>query len=92
MVSFLKGKSNQSAGSDKAKQKKNLRLSKKHAWLLWGCQSLNIAVIAIEISNWMLAAITLCLLWQALLLIKVRADKVAKPENKKKTVSFSSIG
>ncbi|MBU2870509.1 DUF3488 and transglutaminase-like domain-containing protein [Colwellia sp. E2M01] len=45
-------------------------LNNKHAWLLWLCQCLNIGMIAVELSTWMLSVITLSLLWQAILLNK----------------------
>jgi len=52
-------------------------LSTKNAWLLWLCQCLNIAIIALELSSWMLAIISLSLAWQALLLHNSR-DNVDK--------------
>ena len=52
----------------KSKAKSNFDLSRKNAWLLWLCQCLNISVIALELSTWMLAIIALSLAWQALLL------------------------
>ncbi len=59
-----KGKNNLSQAASKA----TLTLSRKNAWLLWLCQCLNVAVIALELSTWMLAIISLSLAWQALLL------------------------
>ena len=50
-----------------SKAKSNFYLSRKNAWLLWLCQCLNISVIALELSTWMLAIIALSLAWQALL-------------------------
>jgi len=56
-------------------------LSTKNAWLLWLCQCLNIAIIALELSTWMLAIISLSLAWQALLLHNNR-DTVKKIPSK----------
>jgi transglutaminase-like putative cysteine protease len=56
-------------------------LSTKTAWLLWLCQCLNIAIIALELSTWMLAIISLSLAWQALLLHNSR-DNVDKMSSK----------
>ena len=43
-------------------------LTCKNAWLLWGCQLLNLSSLLLELSSWMIAIIALCLLWQAVLL------------------------
>jgi len=51
-----------------AKGKITFSMTPKNAWLLWLCQCLNIAVIALELSSWMLAIISLSLAWQAFLL------------------------
>jgi len=57
----------------------NFILTSKTAWLLWLCQCLNIAVIALELSSWMLGVISLSLVWQALLLHQGReGDKASK--------------
>ncbi len=56
-------------------------LSTKNAWLLWLCQCLNIAIIALELSTWMLAIISLSLAWQALLLHSSR-DNIDKMSSK----------
>ena len=72
----------------------NFSLTRKNAWLLWLCQCLNIAIIALELSTWMLSVITLSLAWQALLLhnsrdtLKVTARKKANKSvgNKKSTL------
>ena len=42
----------------------NFALIKKNAWLLWLSQCLNIAVISLELSHWMLAVIGLSLALQ----------------------------
>ncbi len=52
------------------KAKIRFNFSYKNAWFLWLCQCLNIAVISLELSTWMLAIILLSLAWQALLLHK----------------------
>jgi len=49
-------------------------LTWSNAWLLWACQCINIALISLELSPWMLALLTLCLVWQALLLRKKVAN------------------
>jgi transglutaminase-like putative cysteine protease len=56
-------------------------LTTKNAWFLWLCQCLNIAIIALELSPWMLAIISLSLAWQALLLHNSR-DNVETISNK----------
>ena len=50
----------------------NFALIKKNSWLLWLSQCLNIAVISLELSHWMLAVIGLSLALQALLLNKAK--------------------
>jgi transglutaminase-like putative cysteine protease len=70
------------AGKTQIKSKMNFCLSRKNAWLLWLCQCLNIAVIALELSAWMLAIISLSLAWQALLLHQnKRLDRVKTSNN-----------
>ena len=54
-------------------------LSTKNAWLLWLCQCLNIAIIALELSSWMLSIISLSLAWQALLLHNSRDNVEQMP-------------
>ena len=49
------------------------------AWLLWCSQCANIALISAELSTWMLAALTLCLAWQGLLLNKKVANNKQVP-------------
>lgn len=61
-------------------------LSKRHAWFLMLCQCLNLGVIAIEIKPWMLAIISLCLFWQAILLFNNR-EQSEKPVNAKATTN-----
>jgi len=69
MIFFKKKDKSESAFAQNGKQ--NLfSLSRKNAWLLWLCQCLNVAVIALELSTWMLVIISLSLAWQALLLHK----------------------
>ncbi len=89
---FFKQKTNQissgSLGKGKDKSKISFSLSRKNAWLLWLCQCLNIAVIALELSTWMLAIISLSLVWQALLLHQNR-DRV-KAKNAKQTATQPS--
>ena len=69
----------------------NFSLSRKNAWLLWLCQCLNISVIALELSSWMLAIISLSLVWQALLLHQSRDRSKTKNNNNnnKDSASFS---
>jgi transglutaminase-like putative cysteine protease len=64
--------SSDNSGKGKKKLKINFTLSRKNAWLLWLCQCLNISVIALELATWMLAIISLSLVWQALLLHQSR--------------------
>ncbi len=79
------------------KSRGDFALSRKNAWLLWLCQCLNIAIIALELSTWMLAIISLSLAWQALLLhnsrdnIKVTLTKGENVKNNKKTKRVSPI-
>ncbi len=49
-------------------QTESFSLPKNSAWLLWGCQLINISSLTAELSTWMLAILALCLCWQALLL------------------------
>ena len=67
-MNFFNRKATQASSDNLAKNKIYFSLSRKNAWLLWLCQCLNIAVIALELSSWMLAIISLSLVWQALLL------------------------
>jgi len=60
---FFKNKTNSSA-----QHKSHFQLKPKNALLLWVCQCLNIAVIALELSPWMFAIISLLLAWQGYLL------------------------
>ncbi|MFQ3266824.1 MAG: transglutaminase-like putative cysteine protease [Colwellia sp.] len=77
MIFFNKKTSLGSIGTAKV----NFCLSRQNAWLLWLCQCLNIAVIALELSTWMLAIILLSLAWQALLLHNSRdREKTGKKE------------
>ncbi|TYK64559.1 transglutaminase TgpA family protein [Colwellia echini] len=55
---------------EKNQPKHRFTLNKKTAWLLLLCQCLNISVIAMELSTWMLSVIVLSLVWQAILLNK----------------------
>ena len=68
-----------------SKAKSNFYLSRKNAWLLWLCQCLNISVIALELSTWMLAIIALSLAWQALLLHQGRDTDNNRSKNKTAT-------
>ena len=74
----------------KSKARINFSLSRKNAWLLWLCQCLNISIIALELSSWMLAIISLSLVWQALLLHQSRDRSERKNNNKKNSASFST--
>jgi hypothetical protein len=58
-------------------------LTLKNAGLLWLCQCLNVAVIALELSTWMQAILALLLVWQGLLLHKSRGN-VKKVIHRKK--------
>ncbi len=69
MILFNKNERSDSGFAPNAEQNK-FSLSRKNAWLLWLCQCLNVAVIALELSTWMLVIISLSLAWQALLLHK----------------------
>jgi len=55
----------------------SFNLPKNSAWLLWGCQLVNISSLAAELSTWMLAILALCLCWQALLLSRQKASNVS---------------
>lgn len=66
MMLFQKGLQGAITKETDKSAKPVLALPRKQAWLVWCCQCLNIAVIAVEISHWMLIVIALCLLWQAL--------------------------
>jgi len=75
-------------------------LSQHHAWLLWGCQLINIGCLYTELSSWMLAILLLCLCWQALILSKVEPSKTKltkfkptgiKPTSIKPKVSISPL-
>jgi hypothetical protein len=73
------------AGNAQIKSKIGFCLSRKNAWLLWLCQCLNIAVIALELSAWMLAIISLSLAWQALLLHQNKSRDRVKTSNNTNT-------
>ncbi|OUR83751.1 protease [Colwellia psychrerythraea] len=81
-MNFFKRKTTQPSsgclGKGDNSNKINFSLSIKNTWLLWLCQCLNIAVIALELSTWMLAIISLSLVWQALLLHQNRDRVKAK--------------
>ncbi|PKH87457.1 DUF3488 domain-containing protein [Colwellia sp. Bg11-28] len=89
-MNFFKMKNTQPSsgylGKGKNKTTINFSLSRKNAWLLWLCQCLNIAVIALELSTWMLAIISLSLVWQALLLHQNRHR--VKASNNKSTGKY----
>jgi transglutaminase-like putative cysteine protease len=51
-----------------------VNLTLKNARLLWLCQCLNVAVIALELSTWMQAILALLLVWQGLLLHKKKGN------------------
>mgnify|MGYP000312104660 CR=1 FL=1 len=68
MFSFISNKAKPSKVMTQAKAP--FHLSDKNAWLLWCCQCLNITLISVELSSWMLAIIALSFLWQAFLLNK----------------------
>ncbi len=71
MMLFKKKKKQLSKGTSgnvNSKTRSNFYLSRQNTWLLWLCQCLNIAVVAMELSTWMLTIIALSLAWQALLL------------------------
>lgn len=78
------------AGKTQIKNKINFCLSRKNAWLLWLCQCLNIAVIALELSTWMLAIISLSLTWQALLLHQSKSRGRVKTSNNRNTDNYPS--
>ncbi|PKI17909.1 transglutaminase family protein [Colwellia sp. 12G3] len=85
---FFNNKTKKSSSGTLGKVNVSFCLSRKNAWLLWLCQCLNIAVIALELSTWMLAIISLSLAWQALLLHNSR-DRV-KTRKKVSTVKHLS--
>jgi transglutaminase-like putative cysteine protease len=60
------------------------KLCSHNAWLLWCCQCLNVALISLELSTWMLALISLLFMWQALLINKKNKDNTLaiQPVNK----------
>jgi len=72
---FFNNKAKSKNTSARFKSKAEFSLSRKNAWLLWLCQCLNVAVIALELSTWMLAVISLSLAWQALLLHKSKGNE-----------------
>ena len=76
---FFNQKVNTAKKQANVKGKNNFCLSQSNAWLLWLCQCLNIAVIAVELSIWMLAIISLSLTWQALLLHNHRGQVKETP-------------
>lgn len=96
MISFLQNKrlKKTNAHTLLTKQQNKFALSTKHSWLLWGCQSINIALIASEVSLWMLAVLVLCLLSHAFLLLrnKYARKKSQLTINPQKGISFSSFG
>jgi len=53
----------------------DFKMKQSHVWSLWGCQLLNISLLAIELSSWMLAIIALSFCWQALLLSQPHISK-----------------
>jgi transglutaminase-like putative cysteine protease len=77
------------------KGKNNFCLSSNNAWLLWLCQCLNIAIIALELSTWILAVVSLSLAWRALLLhngrerVNVVGNKTFTKRTSKKTPIIS---
>jgi len=87
MIFFNKKEKRKSELAQKGSKSK-FRFSRKNAWLLWLCQCLNVAVIALELSTWMLAIISLSLAWQALLLHKSKGRvEQGTYEYKKKAIS-----
>jgi len=75
-ISLTKKKAEKTKYSINAAVARKRLLSWPNAWLLWFCQCVNIALISLELSPWMLAIITLCLFWQAFLFKKhVANDK-----------------
>ena len=78
---FFKNKAKGRSLGTVGKAKVSFRLSRKNAWLLWLCQCLNIAVIALELSTWMLAIISLSLAWQALLLHQSKGAVISNNQN-----------
>lgn len=77
---FFFNKANKNNKSSLATSQPLFSLSRKNAWLLWLCQCLNIAVIALELSPWMLAIISLSLGWQALLLHQAKIRTKSHPQ------------
>ncbi|WP_019029007.1 transglutaminase TgpA family protein [Colwellia piezophila] len=69
---FFNTKVNQQSWGIKQKASSSFYLSRKNSWLLWLCQCLNVAVIGLELSTWMLGIISLALAWQAHLLHQSR--------------------
>lgn len=83
MMFFNKKTKEQSLSSvGEAQRASHFRLNRQHAWFLWLCQCLNIAVIALALSTWMLGVIALSLIWQALLLHQSRDGIKVKNTNK----------
>lgn len=80
---------------------KPFNLTKSNAWLLCCCQVLNLSVLTLELSAWMIAIISLCLCWQAFLIHRPVSKKNHKESSasskKNRTISpmllmFISIG
>ncbi len=67
-------------------------LSIHNAWLLWGCQCLNIALITPELSPWMLGIISLSFMWQALFISKKSTAVNNKTPYLQQTVNLQSSG
>jgi len=63
--------------SNNIPQTESFSLPKNSAWLLWGCQLVNISSLAAELSTWMLAILALCLCWQALLLSRQKTSNIS---------------
>ena len=70
---------------------KPFNLAKSNAWLLCCCQVLNLSVLMLELSAWMIAIISLCLCWQAFLIHRPVSKKNHRESyassKKKRTIS-----
>jgi len=58
-------------------------LTRNASWFLWCCQCLNIAMVAAELSSWLLAIIVLCFSWQARMIFK-QSNRYALLQDKNK--------
>ena len=73
---------------------KAFNLSISNAWLLLGCQFLNLSTLMLQLSTWMIAIILLCLGWQVLLLnnrIQINKNSTNRYSARTKQLKVSSV-